>query len=149
MENADLLDLAKERANLKSDYALAKVLGITPGNLSNIRKNKAHPSNEIAIKLATLAGLDELRVIAEIELRTANTDNKKAFWTHFLESRSVAGCVTMGALTALLLITPEHAQASTNVVLHNQNYVPFYAQLATMIYIMRKKREAKAERLAE
>jgi transcriptional regulator with XRE-family HTH domain len=138
MENKDLLDMAKSRANLPSDYALAKVLGITPGNLSNIRKNKAHPSNEVAIKLATLAGIDELRVIAEIELRTANSEKKKAFWTHYIESRSLAGCLAMTALAATLLITPESAKATETNILQLQDYGTYnHAQATKFLYIMR------------
>jgi len=122
MEIADLLDRAKNRANLPSDYALAKVLGITAGNLSNIRKSRAHPSNEVAVKLATLAGLEEMQIIAEIELRTANTEKKKEFWKHFIESRGLAACLTMTALATSIILTPEPAEAN---VLHLDNYDVF------------------------
>lgn len=113
MNITDLLDRAKNRANLTSDYALAKVIGITAGNLSNIRKNRAHPSNEVAVKLATLAGLKEMQVIAEIELRTANSEKKKEFWKHYIESRGIANCLTMTTLAIAISTTPETAQANT------------------------------------
>lgn len=133
MEIKDLLDLAKTRANLPSDYALAKVLGITAGNLSNIRKSRAHPSNEVAVKLATLAGLEEMRVIAEIELRTANNEKKKEFWKHFIESRGITATLGMIALGVTIMVTPETANA-----LQLQNYdAHFSAQNGTEIYIMR------------
>lgn len=135
MDIADLLDQAKTRANLPSDYALAKVLGITAGNLSNIRKSRAHPSNEIAVKLATLAGLPEMQVIAEIELRTANSEKKKEFWKHYIESRGIAACLTMTALAASIVLMPEPAEAS---VLHLVNYDGIsHVQDAREIYIMR------------
>ena len=98
MEITELLDRAKERANLSSDYALAKAIGIPAGNLSNIRKGRTHPSNAEAVQLATLAGLDEMQVIAEIELRTAKNEKKKAFWQHYIESRGLTACLTMTAL---------------------------------------------------
>lgn len=119
MDINELLDRAKNRANLPSDYALAKVLGLPTGNLSNIRKGRAHPSNEVAVKLATLAGLEEMRVIAEIELRTANTPKKKEFWQHYIESRGIAACLTMTALSVAIILTPEPAEAA---ILHLQNY---------------------------
>lgn len=135
MEIADLLDRAKHRANLPSDYALAKVLGITAGNLSNIRKSRAHPSNEVAVKLATLAGLPEMQVIAEIELRTANSEKKKEFWKHYIESRGIAACLTMTALAASIVLAPEPAEAN---VLHLTNYDGIsHAHNADGIYIMR------------
>lgn len=140
MKITELLDQAKNRANLPSDYALAKVLGLSAGNMSNIRKGKAHPSNEVAVKLATLAGLEEMRVIAEIELRTANTPKKKEFWQHYIESRGVAACLGMTALAASIILTPEPAEAS---ILHLKDYgtklANFHAQKTAEIYIMRKK----------
>lgn len=120
MDISELLDKAKNRANLPSDYALAKVLGLSAGNLSNIRKSKAHPSNEVAVKLATLAGLDEMQVIAEIELRTANTPKKQEFWKNYLENRGIAACITMTGLALTIAITPDTSQAEP--ILHLQNY---------------------------
>jgi plasmid maintenance system antidote protein VapI len=141
MEMSDLLDKAKERANLISDYALAKAIGITAGNLSNIRKGRTHPSNEVAIQLATLAGMNEMMVIAEIELKTANSEKKKEFWKHYIESRGITACLAMSALAASIILTPEPAEAS---ILHLKNYAnnltDFHAQKTADIYIMRKKK---------
>lgn len=119
MEISELLDHAKLMANIESDYALAKILGITAGNLSNIRKGKAHPSNEVAVKLATLAKLEEIRVIAEIEYRTANTEKKRKFWKSYLESRGIAATIGMITLGISIIATPESAKAN---VLHLANY---------------------------
>lgn len=119
MEIQELLDQAKNRANIPSDYALAKVLGISNGIVANWRKGNRHPSNEEAVKLATLAGLDEMRVIAEIELRTANSEKKKEFWKHYIESRGITAAVTMTALAIAIVVTPEPAMAS---VLQSPNY---------------------------
>lgn len=119
MEITELLDQAKSRASLPSDYALAKALGISPGNLSNIRKGKAHPSNTLAVQLATLAGRDEMQVIAEIELRTANSEKKKEFWQQFLEHRSHAATISAIVLGLSILATPQPGEAA---VLQMQNY---------------------------
>lgn len=135
MEINELLDLAKSRANLPSDYALSKVLGIATGNLSNIRKGRNHPSNEEAVKLAHLAGLDEMRVIAEIELRTANSEKKKEFWKSFIESRGLAHSLGTIALGLTIIATPEPAQAN---VLHLANYdAHSHAHNTADLYIMR------------
>ncbi len=119
MEIIELLEKAKNRANITSDYALAKVIGVHTGTVANWKKGKQHPSNEEAVKLATLAGLDEMQVIAEIELRTANSEKKKEFWKNYIESRGVAACLSLTALGIALVLTPEPASAS---VLHLQNY---------------------------
>ena len=137
MEIEDLLDLAKKTANIESDYALSKVLGITSGNLSNIRTGKSHPSNEIAVKLATLAKLEEMQVIAEIEYRTANTDKKKKFWKSYLERRGIVATIGLIGLGLSIITTPEPVEAN---ILHLQNYDAAYStQKQPGIYIMRIK----------
>ncbi|OIR10944.1 hypothetical protein GALL_71120 [mine drainage metagenome] len=135
MDINELIDQAKSRANLASDYALAKALGIQTGIVANWRKGKRHPSNQEAIQLAALARLDEMRVIAEIELRTANSEKKKEFWKHYIESRGITACIAMTALAASIVLTPEQSEAS---VLQLQNYDKQQSNfLQSKIYIMR------------
>jgi len=136
MEIIELLKRAKERANITSDYALAKVLGIERQIISQWRKGKRHPSNEEAVKLATLAGLPEMEVIAEIELRTANTPEKREFWKSYMESRGIAACLTMSALALTIAMTPETAQAES--VLQLQDYGTQSSNFSQSdLYIMR------------
>jgi hypothetical protein len=105
----ELLDRAKTRANLPSDYALAKAVGIPQSTVTGWRKAKRHPSNEEAIQLATLAGLEEMPVIAQIELETANTEKKKAFWTHYIESRGITAIGAMVIIgSGLILQLPNY-----------------------------------------
>ncbi len=139
MKTAELLDLAKNQANIESDYALAKVLGISNGYVSEYRKGKRHPSNEIAVKLATLAKLDEMRVIAEVELQTANTEQKKEFWNQFLKTRGYAATLGTIGLGLALLSTTENTQASE--ILHKNNYQQLTQNCVhnkDVLYIMRK-----------
>src|SRR3989338_7175903 len=119
MTLAELMDKAKTRANLPSDYALAKVLGIYRSIVSSWRKGKKHPSNTEAVQLATLAGLPEMNVIAEIEYQTATNEKKKEFWKSYLESRGIAATLGMCALGLTIIATPEPVQAND---LHLQNY---------------------------
>jgi hypothetical protein len=141
-----LLDQAKTRANLPSDYALAKALGIPQSNTTNWRKGKRHPSNEEAVQLATLAGLNEMQVIAEIEMASATTEKKKKFWRHYLESRGITACVALTGLALMIAFTPEQAQAG---VLQLGNYDGvFCAAQESKIYIMRTSEPAKAVRFA-
>lgn len=131
----ELLDQAKKRANLPSDYALAKAIGVQTGIVSHWRKSKRHPSDEEAVQLATLAGIDEMQVIAQIHYETATTEKKKEFWHQFLERRGITACLTMTALAASIVLTPESAEAS---VLQLQNYeVQNSVQKTDGIYIMR------------
>ncbi|MDP2144402.1 MAG: hypothetical protein Q8J80_09780 [Gallionella sp.] len=146
MEINELLDKAKTRANLPSDYALAKVLGIQTGIVANWRKEKRHPSNQEAIQLATLAGLDEMQVIAEIELRTANSDKKREFWKGYIESRGAAATLRIVMLGTVLICTPEPASAG---VLHLRNYDEQNSVFEpSEIYIMRISGRPNPERFA-
>ncbi|MDH2918301.1 MAG: helix-turn-helix domain-containing protein [Sideroxydans sp.] len=142
MEIMELVEKAKNRAALQSDYALAKAMGIDRQVISQWKTGKRHPSNEEAVQLATLAGLDEMRVIAEIELRTANTEKKKEFWKHYIESRGLASCVTMTGLALAILATPTPAKAE---ILQLQNY----ANSTDIIYIMRICEPANLEQFVE
>jgi hypothetical protein len=138
MEIKDLLDQAKERANLGSDYALAKAMGIQTGIVANWRKGKRHPSNEEAVQLAVLAGLDEMRVIAEIEMRTANSEKKRNFWKHYIESRGLIATMGICALGLAIIATPETAEAN---ILQMRNYdakkLENHKLLIYDLYIMR------------
>jgi len=131
----ELIDKAKTRANLPSDYALAKALGVKSGHVSGWRKGARHPSNDEAVQLATLAGLPEMNVIAEIEYQTATTEKKKEFWKCYLEQHGITAALCMTVMAASILATPKPAQAS---VLQLQNYdAHFHAHEKTRIYIMR------------
>lgn len=119
MEINELLEKAKTRANLASDYALAKALDIPQSIVTGWKKGKRHPSNNEAIQLATLAGLNEMEVIAWIELETAKNPKKKEFWRHYIESRGLTACVAMTVLADAIILTPEKADANG---LQLQNY---------------------------
>lgn len=129
MELNELLEKAKQRANLPSNYALAKAINVPQSTVTGWVKGRRHPSNEEAVQLATLAGLDEMQVIAEIELSTAKNEKKREFWKHFLETRTATGTLGLCILGAGILLTPE-ADAD---VLHLQDYADNQAK----IYIMR------------
>ncbi len=131
----ELIEKAKTRANLQSDYALAKVLGVDRRYVSLWRKGKKHPSTDEAVKLATLAGLEEMPVIAQIEYQSATTEKKKEFWKCYLEQHGITAALCMTVMAIGILLTPEPAEAN---VLHLQNYdAHSHVQNARGIYIMR------------
>ena len=131
----ELMDKARTRANLQSDYALAKALGIDRSIISQWRKGKKHPSTTEAAQLAALAGLEEMPVIAAIEYQTATTEKKKQFWKCYLEQHGITAGMCMIALGVSILLTPEPTEAN---ILHLRNYdAQNSAQNKTEIYIMR------------
>lgn len=132
-----LIDDARNRANIPTDNNLATVLSIPNGWISEYRKEppKRHPSVEIATKLAILSGRREMEVIAHIELMTAKSEERKQFWSQYIENRGIHACLTITALALTIALSPEPAEAS---VLHLQNYDAHQSNfLPTDIYIMR------------
>lgn len=139
----ELIEKAKTRANLPSDYALAKALGISRVIVSTWRRGKAHPSTTEAAQLATLAGLEEMHVIAEIEMQTANTEKKREFWKSYINTKGLTATLGLIALGVTIMVAPEPAQASA---LQLQNYdARFHVQNADGIYIMRIQEKQKTD----
>ena len=52
------INLAKKKNNLTSDAQLAKIIGIHPNSLCNIKNKKSIPSEENFIKILELAKID-------------------------------------------------------------------------------------------
>lgn len=131
----ELIDRAKTRANIESDYKLAKALNVSRGWISEYRRSKRHPSNEVAVQLAVLAGLPEMTVIAEIEMQTANNEKKREFWKCYLEKHGIVAVLCMSVLAVSIMLEPEKAEAN---VLQLPNYdAHFHALKKTDLYIMR------------
>ncbi len=122
MELSEIIEKAKNRANITSDYALAKVLGIERQVVSDWKRGKKHPSTDEAVKLATLAGLEDMRVIAEIEMRTAKNEKKREFWKSYIDTRGLTAALSVVALGLSIVLTPTPSSAGG---LQLQNYGGF------------------------
>lgn len=67
MKPSDLLDQARSRSRLPSDYAVAKRLDVSTQVVGHWRHNRKHPGLLDIFRLAELAGRNPAEVIAEIE----------------------------------------------------------------------------------
>lgn len=72
MKTIELLDAAKRRAGIPSDYALAARLGITRGAVSGYRCQGLVPDPLVGYKLAELLDVDPMHVIAVLESERAD-----------------------------------------------------------------------------
>lgn len=95
----ELLDQTKQRLNVKSDYALAKALGIHQARLTDYRKGTRHPDPYALTKIALALDLDPLALIAEAEARTEKNAVRKGFWENF--SRRAGSTLGMLALCCM------------------------------------------------
>lgn len=75
-----VLDEAKKRLSIESDYALAKALGLKPQHISGYRKGGHLPDDSIALRLAEAAGMDPLQLLAQINAERAKDPKVKRFW---------------------------------------------------------------------
>lgn len=101
MKTTEYLDAIKTRHNKTSDYAIAKLLGVTTGKVSEWRSGRTLPGNLACFKIAELLGDQPAAVIADIELeraeRAEKTDDADA-WKGLIQK--IGG----GALSVLLMM---------------------------------------------
>lgn len=96
-----LLDKAKETRSLKTDAALAELLGVDGAAVSNWRKEKNLPDVVHCDKLARICGEDPLKVIARIEEKRARSEAAKTVWRRLAAATMLAGvCIVSGATYA-------------------------------------------------
>lgn len=77
---ADLLDRAKARANIDSDYRLAKVIQKTQSAISGYRHGKSLPDESVIEQLCALSGDDPDLIAAQIQASRAQTPAAKNLW---------------------------------------------------------------------
>ncbi len=70
------MDLAIARHKLRSDYGLAKKLGVGPSHISNYRTGRSCPDDKMAVRLAKLLDIDPLEIVAVANYnRAVRTEN--------------------------------------------------------------------------
>jgi transcriptional regulator with XRE-family HTH domain len=93
MENLSVvavLDSIKTRHDLKSDYALCKLLECSTQLVANWRHGRALPDEKRCQKLADLAGIDADVLIAKMNAQRAKDSAARAIWERIAERLQVA-----------------------------------------------------------
>ena len=99
---AQLLDAAKSRANIDSDYRLAKVIGITHAGISNYRMGKSLPNESTIEQLCALSGDDPDVIAAQIQAARSKSPEAKTMWLRV--AARMAGRIQPAILAALFAI---------------------------------------------
>jgi transcriptional regulator with XRE-family HTH domain len=107
----DLLDAVKARYKLPSDYALAAFLGLTRAHVSKYRCDRESLSDEKAMKVAELLGIDAGYVLALMAAERANRTHNEAALSAW--SKVAERLKTCGAAAALLLLVAAPALSPT------------------------------------
>lgn len=93
-----VLDLARERHGLKSDYKLSLYLGIADGSIRNFRHGRTLPDERICKLLAEAAGIDPLVLAAQVQAQRSKTDDARSLW------EAIADRLQMSAAHSLAVI---------------------------------------------
>jgi transcriptional regulator with XRE-family HTH domain len=115
------LDAAKQQHGL-SDYALAPLLGVSRSQMSNYRNGRDYLSDDAAIKLADLLGMeDPSLIIASAHAERAKSPAAKAFWERWAAvAAGVVFAVGLGASP-----TPASAANSAQNAANSVYYVKY------------------------
>lgn len=96
----------KVRLGIKSDYALAKALGINRGTLSGYMNGTRIPDAYTDVKMAEILKVHPMLLLAEFEAETEKNAERKAFWVNF-GRRIKSGVLGIAALTSTGFWSPE------------------------------------------
>lgn len=91
----EFLDAMRVRHCLRSDYQLAKFLGVRQQTISNYRNRKSGFDEAMAIKVADALGLDHAHVLACIAAERAKSEAVKKAW----QRAAAATAAVLAALT--------------------------------------------------
>jgi len=110
-----LIDQARARNGLSSDRRLDMLFGFSGSGVNQWRRGKAWPSDEAAVKLAELAGVDPEALVLRIHQAAAAERGEQraaAFWRALAEKVSkTAAALLIGCLVGWA-VTPGPARAA-------------------------------------
>lgn len=127
---SDYLDVAKRRHGCESERALARALGINPTFLMHLRRGINLPSDATMLRLADLAGLDDMQALIDLNTWRSREDAVKSRYEQIarilqLAKRSAAAVAL--TIAAVSFPTPGTNAAQASGELHQ-------------LYIMRGRR---------
>lgn len=82
------LDAVKARLDLPSDYAAAKVLGVTRQSASGWLNGRQTFDDEVCLRVAEILEVDPFEVLANIKIERIKDEERRAVWTRALEKFS-------------------------------------------------------------
>jgi hypothetical protein len=99
---ANLLDAAKAKAQIESDYRLAKVIGISHNVISGYRHGKSMPNEKILAQLCALSGDDLAVVAAQVQAARAQSPEGRSMW--LMVAARLAGRASTAFLSVVFAI---------------------------------------------
>ena len=114
----ELLEAAKHHSGLATDYKLGIVLGLSNSAVTNYRKGRSHPDDNVGRRLADLAGLDEGYVLACLHAERAKDEESRQAWQRIAKRlEGIAAALILAILANLGAVSVDRgALASTGNV---------------------------------
>lgn len=109
MELRDFIETGAEKAG--SLTALGRMFGLVQQSISEAKHQKRPLPLDAAVKLADYIGADRMAVIAANELVTEKKEEKRAFWTPFVQHAKAASIALTFSLVTNF-VTPSPAEAA-------------------------------------
>lgn len=106
----EFLDELKARKGGASDYAIAKILGVTQQTISRYRVGKDYLGDSTAIRVAELLEIRPAIIISAVHAERAKSDQEKAVWRDIFEKLGgLAASVVIGVAAFTLPVQPVEA----------------------------------------
>lgn len=80
MKTVEYMDEVMRRKRIPSDYALAKVLGVTKQTVSRYRAGIGHFDDAVAIRVGELLGIEPGIVLIDIHAERTKNDEVRSVW---------------------------------------------------------------------
>ncbi|OOF11109.1 hypothetical protein BZG82_05710, partial [Salinivibrio sp. PR5] len=104
MFHSELLDAYKKAKNYTQDKQIAPDLGVTPSNISEMRKGKRYLTEKSAVILAKGAGLNIEEVLVKVAADRAKTEQTKKAWENVLGKLHSQGLQSIQGLSLGLMV---------------------------------------------
>lgn len=130
MENTrKLLDEAKAKSGIQSDYALAKILGIPKQRVCDYYKARRAPDQYACMKLSEVTGRPLAEVIAAVEIDAEKDEERREAWKRYYKrlggmAASFMPFVLM-ALVGVTFFVTSPSSALANHVLASADFTPY------------------------
>lgn len=98
MDMAKVIDEAKAKLGVESDYALAKETGILKQRISAYRNGSQTPDAYACARLAEILGIDPFELLAQVEAATEKNEARRTYW------RAVAAKMAAGTVAGFFVI---------------------------------------------
>lgn len=85
MNTIEYLKAVKAKTGISSDYALAARLGITRSAVSKLQAGGVTLSDDVALSVAQILGIEPIEVIASANAERAKTPEMRARWLDLMK----------------------------------------------------------------